>query len=85
MRVLLNKHWWLRRFRFCSTKIEVEMEENKENESEPRSVAYIHSDRLVKELDKISQIQGRAKLVNSLINAYGLFDCESLKYRQNFY
>ncbi len=61
------------------------MEENKENESEPRSVAYIHSDRLVKELDKISQIQGRAKLVNSLINAYGLFDCESLKYRQNFY
>lgn len=54
------------------------MEDNKENETSS-NIAYIYSERLINELDKIPQIRGRGQLVNSLINAYGLFNSESLK------
>lgn len=56
------------------------MDDNKENQLEENSnIAYIYSERLVNELNKVTQIKGRGELVNSLINAYGLFESDLLK------
>lgn len=76
--------FWIKRNKHKELKKQTKMTSLEENDCKPSSpstssssqakIGYVYSSRLMEQLDRIPRISGRARLVNSLINSYDLFD-----------